>query len=151
MAVIEDSVREEQFLHDMCLLGAVTVEITQILTRAGQSYYNVLSQTLYWRKYIWTPLKMETGLVIWWSVNIITYTYNIYHTLTHSHIYYIFIYHIHRISHEWQLYHTHISHTLNYYMPLLVFRITTCDAYNIIHSLHSYIRVITHRTRLYIT
>ncbi len=38
MAVIEDSVREEQFLHDMCLLGAVTVEITQILTRAGQSH-----------------------------------------------------------------------------------------------------------------
>ncbi len=27
VAVIEDSVREEQFLHDMCLLGAVTVEI----------------------------------------------------------------------------------------------------------------------------
>ncbi len=35
VAVTEDLVREEQFLHDMCLLGAVTVEITQILTRAG--------------------------------------------------------------------------------------------------------------------
>lgn len=34
MAVIEGLVREEQLLHDMCLLGAVTVEITQILTRA---------------------------------------------------------------------------------------------------------------------
>ena len=35
MAVTEGPVREEQLLHDMCLLGAVTVEITQILTRAG--------------------------------------------------------------------------------------------------------------------
>ncbi len=35
VAVTEDLVREEQFLHDMCLLGAVTVEITQLLTRAG--------------------------------------------------------------------------------------------------------------------
>jgi len=35
VAVIEGLVREEQLLHDMCLLGAVTVEITQILTRAG--------------------------------------------------------------------------------------------------------------------
>ena len=35
MAVTEGLVREEQLLHDMCLLGAVTVEITQILTRAG--------------------------------------------------------------------------------------------------------------------
>jgi len=35
VAVTKDPVREEQFLHDMCLLGAVTVEITQILTRAG--------------------------------------------------------------------------------------------------------------------
>lgn len=34
MAVTEGPVREEQLLHDMCLLGAVTVEITQILTRA---------------------------------------------------------------------------------------------------------------------
>ncbi len=34
MAVTEGLVREEQLLHDMCLLGAVTVEITQILTRA---------------------------------------------------------------------------------------------------------------------
>ena len=35
LAVTEGPVREEQLLHDMCLLGAVTVEITQILTRAG--------------------------------------------------------------------------------------------------------------------
>jgi hypothetical protein len=34
VAVTEGLVREEQLLHDMCLLGAVTVEITQILTRA---------------------------------------------------------------------------------------------------------------------
>jgi hypothetical protein len=34
-AVTTDLVREEQFVYDMCLLGAVTVEITQILTRAG--------------------------------------------------------------------------------------------------------------------
>ena len=35
VAVAEGLVREEQLLHDLCLLGAVTVEITQILTRAG--------------------------------------------------------------------------------------------------------------------
>ena len=35
VAVTEGLVREEQLLHDMCLLGAMTVEITQILTRAG--------------------------------------------------------------------------------------------------------------------
>lgn len=35
VAVTEESVREEHFLHDLCLLGAVTAEITQILTRAG--------------------------------------------------------------------------------------------------------------------
>jgi len=35
MAVIEGLVREEQLLHDLCLLGAMTMEITQILTRAG--------------------------------------------------------------------------------------------------------------------
>ena len=35
VAVTEGPVREEQLLHDLCLLGAVTVEITQILTRAG--------------------------------------------------------------------------------------------------------------------
>jgi len=34
-AVTTDLVREEQFVYDLCLLGAVTVEITQILTRAG--------------------------------------------------------------------------------------------------------------------
>jgi hypothetical protein len=34
-------VREEQLLHDMCLLGAVTVEITQILTRAGQFDFSI--------------------------------------------------------------------------------------------------------------
>ena len=38
-AVTEGLVREEQLLHDMCLLGAVTVEITQILTRAGYIIY----------------------------------------------------------------------------------------------------------------
>ena len=52
MAVTKDPVREEQFLHDMCLLGAVTVEITQILTRAGFT----------WRKYIWTPLRYKPVL-----------------------------------------------------------------------------------------
>jgi hypothetical protein len=35
VAVTVGLVREEQLIHDMCLLGAVTVEITQILTRAG--------------------------------------------------------------------------------------------------------------------
>ena len=35
LAVVEGQVREEQLLHDLCLLGAVIVEITQILTRAG--------------------------------------------------------------------------------------------------------------------
>ena len=34
VAVTVGPVREEQLIHDMCLLGAVTVEITQILTRA---------------------------------------------------------------------------------------------------------------------
>ena len=38
VAVTEGLVREEQLLHDMCLLGAVTVEITQILTRAGIAF-----------------------------------------------------------------------------------------------------------------
>lgn len=37
VAVTEGLVREEQLLHDMCLLGAVTVEITQILTRASNT------------------------------------------------------------------------------------------------------------------
>ena len=41
VAVTEGLVREEQLLHDMCLLGAVTVEITQILTRAGISWTQV--------------------------------------------------------------------------------------------------------------
>jgi len=36
LTVTTDLVREEQFVHDLCLLGAVTVEITQILTRAGK-------------------------------------------------------------------------------------------------------------------
>ena len=35
VAVTEGLVREEQLLHDMCILSATTVEITQILTRAG--------------------------------------------------------------------------------------------------------------------
>jgi hypothetical protein len=35
VAVTEGLVREEQLLHDLCLLGAVKAEITQILTRAG--------------------------------------------------------------------------------------------------------------------
>ena len=35
MAVTEGLVREEQLLHDMCILSATTVEITQLLTRAG--------------------------------------------------------------------------------------------------------------------
>jgi len=42
VAVTEGPVREEQLLHDLCLLGAMTVEITQILTRAG--YTIVLTQ-----------------------------------------------------------------------------------------------------------
>jgi len=49
MAVTESPVREEQLLHDMCLLGAVTVEITQMLTRASLVQLN--------------PSKLETGLV----------------------------------------------------------------------------------------
>lgn len=32
MAVTEGLVREEQLLQDMCILGAMTMEITQILT-----------------------------------------------------------------------------------------------------------------------
>jgi len=38
VAVTEGLVREEQLLHDLCLLGAMTVEITQILTRARIKY-----------------------------------------------------------------------------------------------------------------
>jgi hypothetical protein len=49
VAVTEGPVREEQLLHDMCLLGAMTVEITQILTRAGS-------------KYVWTPLRQNPVL-----------------------------------------------------------------------------------------
>jgi len=64
VAVTEESVREEHFLHDLCLLGAVTAEITQILTRAGFTL----------RKYSWTPLKLQTGLVMWWSEIIANYT-----------------------------------------------------------------------------
>ena len=64
VAVTEESVREEHFLHDLCLLGAVTAEITQILTRAGFTL----------RKYSWTPLKLQTGLVMWWSEIIYCYT-----------------------------------------------------------------------------
>ena len=41
MAVTKGLVREEQLLHDMCLLGAVTVEITQILTRAGKLDFSI--------------------------------------------------------------------------------------------------------------
>ena len=41
MAVTEGLVREEQLLHDMCLLGAMTVEITQILTRARYYYFDL--------------------------------------------------------------------------------------------------------------
>jgi hypothetical protein len=61
VAVTEGLVREEQLLHDMCLLSATTVEITQILTRAGPIGL----------KYIWTPLKMEPGLVTRWNAPII--------------------------------------------------------------------------------
>ena len=64
VAVTEESVREEHFLHDLCLLGAVTAEITQILTRAGFTL----------RKYSWTPLKLQTGLVMWWSEITANYT-----------------------------------------------------------------------------
>jgi len=39
VAVTESLVREEQLLYDMCLLGAMTVEITQILTRASKLIY----------------------------------------------------------------------------------------------------------------
>jgi len=49
VAVTEGLVREEQLLHDMCLLGAMKVEITQILTRAGT-------------KYVWTPLRQNPVL-----------------------------------------------------------------------------------------
>ncbi len=41
VAVTEGLVREEQLLHDMCLLSAMTVEITQNLTRAGISWTQV--------------------------------------------------------------------------------------------------------------
>jgi len=44
VAVTEGPVREEQLLHDLCLLGAVTVEITQILTRAG--LYYIIDQSI---------------------------------------------------------------------------------------------------------
>ena len=54
LAVTEGLVREEQLLHDLCLLGAVTVEITQILTRAG------LLTLLYLN-----PSKIEPSLVMW--------------------------------------------------------------------------------------
>jgi hypothetical protein len=70
VAVTEESVREEHFLHDLCLLGAVTAEITQILTRAGFTL----------RKYSWTPLKLQTGLVMWWSEITANYTQ---HEITH--------------------------------------------------------------------
>ena len=59
LAVTEGPVREEQLLHDMCLLGAVTVEITQILTRAGNNNYTLLTQV-----YL-NPSKIEPGLVMW--------------------------------------------------------------------------------------
>ena len=54
MAVTEGPVREEQLLHDLCLLGAVTVEITQILTRAG-----------YLTSLYLNPSKIEPSLVMW--------------------------------------------------------------------------------------
>ncbi len=41
VVVTEGLVREEHSLHDMCLLGAVTVEITQNLTRAGYTLTQV--------------------------------------------------------------------------------------------------------------
>ena len=46
LAVTEGPVREEQLLHDLCLLGAVTVEITQILTRAGYNFDESTSEPL---------------------------------------------------------------------------------------------------------
>ncbi len=46
VAVTEESVREEHFLHDLCLLGAVTAEITQILTRAGFTFDLSISEPL---------------------------------------------------------------------------------------------------------
>jgi len=41
LAVAEGPVREEQLLHDLCILGAVIVEITQILTRVATIYISV--------------------------------------------------------------------------------------------------------------
>jgi hypothetical protein len=55
VAVTKGPVREEQLLHDLCLLGTLKVEIAQILTRVG-----------YRLKYVWTPLKTEPGLVMLW-------------------------------------------------------------------------------------
>ena len=55
MAVTEGLVREEQLLHDLCLLGATTVEITQMLTRAE---LKITSEPL---------LRLEPGLVVWQS------------------------------------------------------------------------------------
>ena len=39
VAATEGLVREEQLLHDLCILGTVTVEIAQILTRVVYSVY----------------------------------------------------------------------------------------------------------------
>ena len=55
VAVTEGLVREEQLLHDLCLLGATTVEITQMLTRAE---LKITSEPL---------LRLEPGLVVWQS------------------------------------------------------------------------------------
>jgi hypothetical protein len=38
MAVTVGLVREEQLLHDLCLLGAMTMEITQKQSRAGNIF-----------------------------------------------------------------------------------------------------------------
>ena len=38
LAVTVGPVREEQLIHDLCLLGTMTMDIAQILTRAGFKY-----------------------------------------------------------------------------------------------------------------
>jgi hypothetical protein len=75
VAVTEGLVREEQLLHDLCLLGATTVEITQMLTRAE---LKITSEPL---------LRLEPGLVVWQSLsNRHNYTTMQRHTHTHTHI-----------------------------------------------------------------
>jgi hypothetical protein len=75
VAVTEGLVREEQLLHDLCLLGATTVEITQMLTRAE---IKITSEPL---------LRLEPGLVVWQSLfkNTNREKYTLRKAYTHTH------------------------------------------------------------------